>query len=89
MKIDSKGNLTDELDYMEPMEKLSDLERDQLINIVEKLKRTNTQYAEKSEAFDRLNVKRIAEGARRGGADADEIYQTALRMEAMLTYVIF
>ena len=79
MKIDSKGNLTDELDYMEPMEKLSDLERDQLINIVEKLKRTNTQYAEKSEAFDRLNVKRIAEGARRGGADADEIYQTAFK----------
>ena len=39
---------------MEPMEKLSDLERDQLINIVEELKRTNTQYAKKSEAFDRL-----------------------------------
>ena len=33
MKTDSKGNLTDELDYMQPMEKLSDLERDQLINI--------------------------------------------------------
>lgn len=79
MKKDSAGNLTDELDYMEPMAKLSGSERDQLINIVEELKRTNTQYAKKSEAFDRLNVKRIAEGARRGGADADEIYQTAFK----------
>jgi hypothetical protein len=79
MKMDSKGNLTDELDYMEPMAKLSGSERDELINIVEELKRTNSNYAKKSEAFDRLNVKRIAEGARRGGADADEIYQTAFK----------
>ena len=79
MKRDSAGNLTDELDYMEPMEKLTKKERDDLINIVEELKATNLEYAKKSEAFDRLNIKRIAEGARRGGADADEIYQTAFK----------
>ena len=70
---------TNELDYFQPIKKLTVQERDDLTRIVEELKRTNLEYAKKSEAFDRLNIKRIAEGARRGGADADEIYQTAFK----------